>query len=93
MKISKVVDKVKRNAKCIGKLVVIGGSTALLLASETAAMTTIINNICDGCDEDNPASGVQLFGSVAVASTAAIAELVTGYAGTYMVFNELENWE
>lgn len=86
--------KIKKNAKCIAKVVGISLATIGATAVEIAGSVDIMNKIVDGCDEDNPANFAQTAGVMAVAIGAGIVETGTVYGGMYLVANEIEeNWK
>lgn len=87
----KIYKKVKRNAKCIGRIVMIGGSAVIVLTTEIATEFGLIGKICEGCDEDNPANFIQTAGSVGVALVGTLAEYATGAGAAMLIFNEIEN--
>lgn len=90
----KVFEKVRENAKCIAKVVGIGAATLGACAVEFAGSIELMNKICDGCDEDNPANFAQTVGVCAVALGASAVECGTMIGGMYLVENEIEeNWK
>lgn len=90
----KVFEKIKENAKCIAKVVGISAVTLGACAVEFAGTIELMNKICDGCDEDNPANFAQTVGACAVALGGSAAECATMYGGMYLAVEEItENWK
>ena len=89
-----LIKKIKKNAKCIAKVVGISVATLGACAVEFAGSVELLNKICDGCDEDNPANFAQTVGACAVALGAGAAETATMYGGLYLAVEEVtNNWK
>lgn len=89
----KIVESVKRNAKVIGKVVATSVGTIVASAAELAAFVEITNRICDGVDDDHPASVGQVFGTCLAATAYSLVGSATIAGGAVMVGAQLEDWE
>ena len=86
-----MLNRIKRNAECIARVVGIGAATLIAEAVEIAGSIELMNKIVDGCDEDNPANFAQTIGVCGVALFATAAEAATMCGGMYLIEEEIEN--
>jgi hypothetical protein len=86
-----IIKKIKKNAKCIAKVVGYGLATIGATAVEIAGSIQVMNKIVEGCDEDNPANFIQTLGVVGTAIGASAAETATMLGGIGLIENEIEN--
>lgn len=92
--VKQIKNKIKDNIGCIGRIVVVGGSTVFLTACEYAAMSKAIGKICEDIDDDNPATFGQIAATFGVAFAGTAAEYSTMLIGLNTIAEEIEdNWE
>ncbi len=92
-KFDEIKNAVRKNKECLLKTVGIAGGAIVLMSAELAGEIKVIEKICDGVDEDNPASFGQIVGTVATSIVGTLAMYGTGIAAADMAIIALDDWD
>lgn len=76
----------------IAKVAGIGASTIAVVSGTVASSVSLVNKICEGHNEENPAGFGKVALSCGVMLLASVAEYAEMYGGITLATDEIESW-